>query len=157
MKINIKKLVIAIVIPLAVGAISGFLTNSSMEHYAQLEKPPLNPPGIVFPFVWAVLFTLMGISTYMIAQADVFRKEKKDVLSIYGVQLFVNFFWSIIFFNMRTYLFAFIWLLILLALIIIMIRAFYKISSTAAFLQIPYLIWVIYAGYLNLGVYLLNR
>lgn len=152
---NLKALVISILIPLSVGALSAFLTKNSMSTYEKLIQPPLSPPGWLFPIVWTILFILMGISSYMIYISD--SPYKKSALRIYAIQLAVNFFWTIIFFNMERYLFAFIWLLLLLVLIFFMIISFSRINKTAAYLQIPYLLWVAFAGYLNLGIYLLNR
>ena len=155
---KIKPYVYSIIIALAVGFLSAMLTSGSMEAYRSISKPPLNPPMAVFPIVWSVLFILMGISSALI-----FTKRNEDktkaysALKTYGLQLAVNFFWSIIFFNMQAYLFAFIWLLLLLALIIIMIIQFKRICPLSAYLQIPYLLWVAFAGYLNLMIYILNR
>lgn len=154
-QIKWKPLIICLLIPLAVGGLSALLTMGSMEVYGNLNQPPLSPPGFLFPIVWTILFILMGISSYLIFVSD--DRNKTKALIIYAVQLVFNFVWSLIFFNMQSYLFAFIWLVILWALIIVMIVSFWKISKPAALLQIPYLLWVTFAGYLNLGVYLLNR
>lgn len=154
-QIKWKPLIICLLIPLAVGGLSALLTMGSMEIYGNLNQPPLSPPGFLFPIVWTILFILMGISSYLIFVSD--DRNKTKALIIYAVQLVFNFVWSLIFFNMQSYLFAFIWLVILWALIIAMIVSFWKISKPAALLQIPYLLWVTFAGYLNLGIYLLNR
>ncbi len=154
-QIKWKPLIICLLIPLAIGGLSALLTMGSMEVYGNLNQPPLSPPGFLFPIVWTILFILMGISSYLIFVSD--DRNKTKALIIYAVQLVFNFVWSLIFFNMQSYLFAFIWLVILWALIIAMIVSFWKISKPAALLQIPYLLWVTFAGYLNLGVYLLNR
>ena len=154
-QIKWKPLIICLLIPLAVGGLSALLTMQSMEIYGNLNQPPLSPPGFLFPIVWAVLFILMGISSYLIYVSD--NQNKKRALTIYTVQLFFNFVWSLIFFNMQAYLFAFIWLVMLWLFIIAMIVSFWKISKPAALLQIPYLLWVTFAGYLNLGIFLLNR
>ena len=152
---NIKALIISILISLGVGAASAFFTMNSMDAYKELIKPPLSPPGWVFPVVWTILFILMGISAYLVYISD--SSYRNPALRIYGIQLVVNFFWSIIFFNQEMYLFAFIWLLILALLIILMIISFAMVDKRAAVLQIPYLLWVLFAGYLNLGIYLLNK
>ena len=155
---KIKPYIISILAALLVGGASAFLTRGNMDLYSQINKPPLAPPSVLFPIVWTILFTLMGISSAMIyVQRGENIGESHTSLRIYALQLIVNFFWSIIFFNMRSYLFAFIWLLLLLSLIIMMIIQFKKISRTAAYLQIPYAVWVTFAGYLNLMIYLLNR
>ncbi len=151
---NKSALIIAILIPIAIGALSALISNN-MEVYQTLNKPPLSPPSITFPIVWTILFILMGISSYIIYMSN--SKGKNTALKIYGIQLFFNFCWSIIFFALNQYLFAFIWLLILIALIIIMIIKFYNIIPLAAYLQIPYLLWCIFASYLNLMIYILNK
>lgn len=146
-----------IVLVEAVGAFSGWLTSDGAELYAQvLKKPPLSPPGIVFPIVWSILFLLMGISA-----ARIYLTEKSQIRSsgllTFAAQLAVNFFWSIIFFNLMNFGFAFIWLLLLWGLILRMIQVFWRCDKAAALLQIPYLLWVTFAGYLNLGVWILNK
>lgn len=149
-----KQLILSILIPLAVGALSGFLTMNSMELYGSLVQPPLAPPGWVFPVVWGLLFVLMGISAYLVYVPD--EPGRRAALTIYGVQLAVNFFWSIFFFCMQAYAFAFFWLLLLWVLVIVMIWQFGKVSRTAAWLQVPYLLWLTFAGYLNLFIWMLN-
>ena len=152
---NKKALIVSILIPLGVGALSGFLARNSMDVYEKLVQPPLSPPSWVFPVVWTILYILMGISAYLVYTTD--SLYRKSSLKIYAAQLVVNFFWSILFFNLEMYLFAFLWLLLLLVLILFMIFSFSRVSKTAAYLQIPYLLWVMFAGYLNLGIYLLNK
>lgn len=155
---KIKPYVISIAIALGVGGLSALLTQDGMEAYKNVNQPSLSPPEIVFPIVWTILFTLMGISSAIVfKKRQEFGDEVLPALKVYAFQLIVNFFWSIIFFNLQSYLFSFIWLLILLALIIIMILKFKKISNIAAYLQIPYALWVTFAGYLNLMIYFLNR
>ena len=155
---KIKPYVISIAIALGVGALSSLLTKGNMNLYDYIVKPPLSPPMIVFPIVWSILFILMGISSAMVFVNRENNKEAaRSALLTDAFQLAVNFFWSIIFFNMKAYLFAFIWILLLLALILIMIIQFRKVSKTAAYLQIPYLLWVIFAAYLTFMVYFLNR
>ncbi len=156
LKIKWKRLIICIAIPLLVGALSAFFTQGSMAAFGALNKPPLSPPGWLFPVVWTILYTLMGIASYIVLESAAPESEKRAALTVYGIQLAVNFFWSIIFFNLEMYLFAFIWLLILWALIWINIFRFYKIKKSAGVLLIPYLIWVTFAGYLNLAIFLLN-
>lgn len=152
---KIKPYLLSILISVAVGGLSALLTKNNMEVYSGLNRPPLAPPMIVFPIVWSILFVLMGIGS-----AAVYNERKNtdvsSALKIYGLQLIVNFFWSLIFFNMQAYLFAFIWLILLWILIAAMIVQFYKIKPAAAYLQIPYLLWVTFAGYLTLMIYLLN-
>lgn len=157
LKINYKKLIISIIIPLLVGGISAFLTRNSMSTFERVAKPPLSPPGWLFPVVWTILYILMGIASYLVNTSKGPKTLSDSALAIYALQLVFNFFWSIIFFNMEAYLFAFIWLIALWLLILWTTVSFYKINKTAGLLMIPYLIWVAFAGYLNLGIYLLNQ
>ncbi len=155
---KIKSYVISIVIALGVGGLSALLTSGNMDIYSRIEQPPLAPPAILFPIVWTILYVLMGISAAMIyEQKDKKPEEVRSALIVYAVSLFFNFFWSIIFFNMQAYLFAFIWLVALWALILLTIIKYHQINPLAAYLQIPYLVWVTFAGYLNLAIYILNR
>ncbi len=155
-KIDWTALVFAVLIPLGVGFLSALLSGNQSASFALVDKPPLSPPGQAFPIVWTILFVLMGIGSYLIYRADVPSNQKTTALTLYGIQLIVNFFWSIIFFGFEAYLFAFFWLILLWVLIILTIRAFAPISRTAALLLLPYLLWVTFAGYLNYGIYLLN-
>lgn len=151
-KINWISLVISIAISLGVGAVSAFFTSGSMNQYMNMYKPPLSPPGWVFPIVWTILFILMGIAAYIIYEADTSAEAKKNALFTYGLQLFVNFGWSIIFFNVNAYWLAFVWLLLLWYLIYSMFKSFSEISRIAGYLIIPYLAWVTFAGYLTLAI-----
>ena len=152
MKINIKQLILCIAIPLLVGGLAAFLTRDNMDIFTQLDKPPLSPPGILFPIVWTILYTLMGIASYLVVSSDADKEEIQNALFVYGLQLAVNFFWSIFFFNLGWYLFAFFWLLLLWGFILYTIVVFYQISKPAAYLLIPYLLWVTFAGYLNFAI-----
>lgn len=154
---NRKLLIKSIALPLLVGAVAGLLTRNAMQDFDVLIKPPLSPPGWLFPVVWTILYTLMGISAYIIKTSDADAEAKSDALMIYNYQLIVNFLWSIFFFNFEWRLFSFFWILLLWVLIILMIRQFDKISHTAAYLNIPYLLWVTFATYLNYGIWWLNR
>ena len=154
---KLKPYVISILIALAVGGASALLTMGNMEIYSEIKVPPLSPPSILFPIVWTVLYILMGISAAMIyTDKNSKKKEKKEALVPYASSLIVNFAWSIIFFNFRAFFVAFIWLLLLLYLIIKTVIEYKKINPLSAYLQIPYAIWVSFAGYLNLGIWLLN-
>lgn len=158
MKEKVKSYVYSLIIALGVGGLSALFTSGNMDIYKEIVKPPLSPPSIVFPIVWTILFTLMGISAAMIYNNTIASKLERDsALLTYGISLVFNFFWSIIFFNLQMYLFAFIWLLALLYFIIKTIIKYYKIDKTAAYLQIPYLVWVTFAGYLNFAIWYLNR
>ncbi|MBQ4612433.1 MAG: tryptophan-rich sensory protein [Clostridia bacterium] len=156
MKIQWKKLLICLAIPLAVGGLSAWVTMGAMEDFAALNQPPLSPPGWLFPVVWTILFLLMGLASYLVLTSGAHRTEIRSALTVYGVQLAVNFFWSVLFFNLGAYLLAFIWLVFLWALIFVTMRRFAAIRPLAGKLLIPYLLWVTFAGYLNLGIYVLN-
>lgn len=149
---NKSQLIICILIPLAIGALSALFSGNMS--YSGLNKPPLSPPSIVFPVVWTILYILMGISSYLVCTSD--EPDKGKAIRVYAAQLFFNFFWSIIFFRFENYLLAFIWLLALIALIVLMIYRFYKIKPLAAYLQVPYLLWCTFAAYLNFMIYYLN-
>lgn len=145
-----------IVIAEAVGALAGLLTREGTRLYAEaVVKPPLSPPAIVFPIVWAILYALMGVGAARVAETPDSALRTRG-LRLFLLQLAFNFVWSILFFNLEAFALAFVWLVILWALILLMTLTFGKVDRTAALLQIPYLIWVAFAGYLNLGVWLLN-
>ena len=148
---------IAIAIPLTVGIASAAITKDSMEVYSRLNSPPLSPPSWLFPIVWTILFVLMGISSAMIfTNRDKNPEEAKKGLTYYAVSLVLNFSWSIIFFNLQAAFLALIILIALLYCIIKTILEYRKIWNIPAYLQIPYAIWVLFAGYLNAGIWLLN-
>ena len=145
---NIKKLIKSILIPLGIGIIVS-LIMMPFNDYSSLNQPPFAPPSILFPIVWTILYILMGISAYMVS-------ESGGRLNTYYLQLFVNALWSIIFFVFKLRLLAFIWIILLIYLVIKMIREFLGVYRLAGLLQIPYLLWLLFACYLNLGVYILN-
>lgn len=147
---------ISIAIALVVGGLSALFTNMGMDNYRLVEKPALTPPEIVFPIVWTILFILMGISAARVWIASE-NKQRNGGLLLYTIQLVVNFFWSIFFFNLQAYGFSFFWLLLLWVLVLLMIISFSKNDKIAAYLQIPYLLWLTFAGYLNFMVWMLNR
>ena len=154
MKIRNKSaLIISILIPLTVGTMSA-LFSGNMSSYSILNKPAFSPPGFIFPVVWTILYILMGASSYIVYFSNSSNKSK--ALLLYCIQLFFNFCWSIIFFGLDLFLFAFIWLIALIFIIIIMIRQFFIVNPLSAYLQIPYLIWCIFAAYLNFSIFLLN-
>lgn len=155
MKINWKPLLIALAIPLAVGGLATLLSGG-MADYKALEQPPLSPPGWVFPVVWTVLYLLMGYASYRVYTAGMSPALTKKALRFYAAQLALNFLWPIVFFGFEWYLAAFVILVALWVLILLTLRLFTAIDETAGDLLIPYLLWVTFAGYLNLGVYLLN-
>lgn len=150
---NIKKRLICWAIPLAVGGLAALLSGG-MGSYKVMNQPPLSPPGWVFPIVWTILYLLMGEASYRILISD--SPRKKQALTAYGVQLFLNFIWPLFFFGGQMYLTAFIILIALWVAIFITLRRFSNIDETAGDLLLPYILWVTFAGYLNLGVFLLN-
>ena len=152
-----KPYVISAGIALAVGGLSGLLSMEGMKLYTETAlKPPLTPPGWLFSVVWTILYALMGISSARIWLAPE-SKERSMGLNLYVVQLIVNFFWSLLFFNAQAYGLAALWLILLWVLVLLMIIEFSKVDKLAAWLQILYLIWLTFAAYLNLGVWFLNR
>lgn len=153
MKIQWKHLAVCLVIPLAVGGLSALLTKTGMEAFETINKPSLTPPEWIFPVAWTILYILMGIASYLVF---ISRKPNRIALAVYGMQLAFNFLWSIIFFNLGLYLFAFIWLVLLWLLILATAILFYPIEKPAGYLILPYLLWVTFAGYLNYSIYLLN-
>ena len=157
MRINKRLLFICIAIPVIVGVIAGLLTKNSMEMFQMIAQPPLSPPGWLFPVVWTILYVLMGISSYLIVASDAAPEEKSDAIRLYAYQLLVNFLWPTFFFNFQWYFFSIIWLLLLWVLVFLMIRKFADISKFAAYMNVPYLIWLTFAAYLNIGVWWLNR
>lgn len=147
----IKRIIYSL-LPIIGGAIVGLITSGYMN-YTDIVKPPLSPPGIVFPIVWTILYILMGIS-YFITTKD--NESNKELDQIYLLQLLVNFLWPIIFFILRMYFTAFLWIILLIILVIVMIKELLKVNKVSGYLQIPYLIWLLFATYLNLGITLLN-
>ena len=141
----------------AVGALSGWLSRDGIKLFNDsIAQPPLSPPPIVFPIVWGILYALMGISAARIRMSPQ-SPARNQGMNLYIAQLILNFFWSLIFFNAQAFGFAFIWLLLLWALVLWMILTVQKVDPAAAWLQLPYLLWLTFAAYLNLGVWYLNR
>lgn len=141
-----KNLIKNILITVIMGGIIGLIINPFMN-YQDLNKPPLSPPDITFPIVWTILYIIMGYSFY---------KQNEQNKTIYYTQLVVNGLWSIFFFVFKWYLFSFIWIILLIILVIIMIKEFYKLNKLSGLINIPYLIWLIFAAYLSFGIYILN-
>lgn len=156
MRIQWKKLIVAIVLPEAVGGLSALLTRDGMERFLTLRQPPLSPPQWVFPVVWTLLFLLMGVASYLVSVGEGAREEKRRALTLYALQLGANFLWTIIFFNLGRYLLAFVWLILLWVMILCTLGLFRRLSRPAGLLLLPYLLWVAFAGYLNCGIWLLN-
>lgn len=153
---SIKSFIIAIAIPLGVGGLSAFLTRGNMSEFELINKPPLTPPAILFPIVWSILYILMGIASYLVYVSDSTREAKKTALTIYGIQLGFNFFWSILFFNFKLYFISFAWLFVMWLLIIMTTLIFRAVSGRASYLMVPYILWVTFAGYLNFYIFLAN-
>ena len=150
---KVKVYIKSILIPVLVGGIVGWLISSSID-YNSLKQPPLAPPSAAFPIVWTILYILMGVS-YGILKSN--NLTNADIDKIYYLQLGVNAFWSIFFFLLKWRLFSAIWIVFLAVLVTVMIYKFYKQNKTTGLIQIPYLLWVLFATYLNIGIYLLNR
>ena len=155
MKSNTKKLLLFLAIPLAVGGLSALLAGGFSD-YKSVTQPPLSPPGWVFPLVWSILYLLMGYSSYRILQAQKDSFKTRNALIAYCVQLLLNFLWSPVFFGLGWYLTAFFLLIALWIAIFVTIRLFSRLDQVAGDLLLPYLLWVTFAAYLNLGVFLLN-
>ena len=153
-----KPYVLSVAFALLVGGLSAFVTRDNMNIYEKINTPPLSPPGWLFPVVWTILFVLMGVSS-----ARIYIKGKKEEINVssalktYLWQLAANFIWSILFFNRQQFLLSFLWIIALWWLIYTMIKQFGEIDVLSAKLQIPYLLWVTFAGYLNFMIWLLNR
>lgn len=140
----------------AVGALSGWLTQEGARTFSEtVVQPPLSPPAVLFPIVWGILYALMGIGAARIRMTPPSDDRNKGI-NLFIAQLVVNFFWSLIFFNLQAYGLAFLWLVLLWVLVFLMIRTFWKVDPLAAKLQIPYLLWLTFAGYLSFGVWYLN-
>ena len=150
---NQKLLAFFLAIPLILGLIVGFLSRPTAS-YEALVKPFFSPPGFVFPIVWTILYLLMGISSYLIAQSN--NPRRYPALITYLEQLFVNLAWSPIFFTLNFRFLAFLWILFLIYLVVKMIVQFKRVSHRAAYLQIPYLLWLIFAALLNFSIVILN-
>ena len=151
--INIKKLLFYIGITLLIGSLPSFFIKIG-DVYKTLNKPPLSPPGIIFPIVWTILFILMGISIYRVMMTN--SKNKNESRLIYFIQLIVNALWTPIFFGLKSYFLGFLWVLMLILLVVVMVIQFYKIDKLSAYLNIPYIIWLLFASYLSFGIYVLN-
>lgn len=148
---------ISIAIAEGVGILSSLLTKDTMQKYKELVQPSFSPPGWLFPIVWSILFLVMGIASYRIYISGYQKAKVKNALVFYVTQLVFNFFWTIIFFRFDLKGFAFVWIIILLSLIIITTLKFYKIDKIAAYLMIPYILWVGFASFLNLAIWQLNK
>ncbi len=152
MQLKFLKNIFYLFLPLLLGSIVGLLISSSID-YGPLLKPPLSPPGYIFPIAWSILYLLMGISYYLFKTNKI---EDDDESIIYYLQLGVNLLWSIFFFVLKWRFFTILWTLLLLGLVIYLIYLFYQKYKPSFYLNIPYLIWLIYATYLTIGIFFLN-
>lgn len=157
MRINKRLLFICVSIPLIVGTVSALLTKNSMKEFQMVSQPPLSPPAWLFPVVWTLLYVIMGVSSYLILTADAPSEKIMAAIKVYAYQLLVNFLWPTFFFHFGWYLFSVLWLFLLCFLVFLMIRRFIDVRKVAGYMNVPYLIWLTFAAYLNIGVWWLNR
>lgn len=151
-----KTFTVCLAIPLAVGGLAALFSGGGMAAFSQLRQPPLSPPGWLFPVVWTLLYLMMGCASYLVLRSNHPQEQIHRALTHYLLQLAANFVWPILFFAAGLYWIAFFWLLFLWGLILVTIDSFYRLSRPAAFLLVPYLVWVTFAGYLNVGIAILN-
>jgi len=154
MKKSVRFLLLSLAVPLILGALAGLLTLEGLDQYAQLNRPAAAPAQRLFPLILNALYLLMGVSAWLVWKSQ--APETKAGLLLYAVQLAVAFIWLLLFFTARAYLLSLLWLLLLLAAVIAMIALFYQVSKIAAWLQAPYLLWLLFAAYLNLALWLFN-
>lgn len=159
---EIRNFLICILIPLVVGYSSSFISNTlsginNSQYYSQLIKPGFAPPSFIFPIVWTILYVLMGISCYLILKKGHDLSKIKDAMFYYWLQLALNFIWSILFFGLDLRFTALVCLIILILITIIMIFKFYKIDKRAAYINLPYLVWLLYALLLNYFIWIINK
>ena len=154
--INLKKLITSLIPPFAIGFFSWFFTRNAMEVYGNLTSPPLSPPSTVFPIVWSILYFLMGVSLYLVRSSGGESEVKSRGYLVYALQLVFNFLWTILFFRFGLYGFSAIWLGALIILILLNIFYFGKVNRNAGLLLVPYLLWCLFALYLNIGIFILN-
>ena len=156
-KIRYGPLAAALAIPLAVGGFSAFLTRDGMEYFKLVSKPPLSPPPWVFPVVWTILYLMLGAASYLVWVSGVSASRRDRALTVYGLNLALNLLWPIVFFTMRFYFAAFLLLLVLWVMAVTAALLFSCIEEKAGKLLIPYIVWLTFAAYLNVGVWVLNR
>lgn len=154
---KIITMIICVAIPVCVGLVSGFLTKNNMVVFDRINKPPLTPPSMVFPIAWAILYVMMGVASYFAITNCADGSQKLTMLVPYAAQLILNFAWSLIFFNAEAYGVAFVCLVFMQILIIRTAIYYLSVSKLAFFMMLPYIVWVTFAGYLNLGIIVLNR
>ena len=155
-KKRIWTLIAAVLIPVAVGAFSSFLTGNDMKIYENMNRPFLAPPGWVFPIAWTILYIMMGIASYLVYVSDADEKAKRSALTLYAAQLIMNFFWSTLFFTYSRLLIAFIWIMIMWVLVLICMIRFLRINTYAGMIMGVLLLWTTFAAYLNLACYIMS-
>lgn len=155
-KSRIYTMFLLMLLPLMIGMLSAALTSKGMAEYGTMVKPPLSPPAWVFSVAWTILYLMMGLASYYILIAEAESSMKTNTLILYMVQLGMNFFWSILFFGLKVYFIAFLWLLGIWGIVIFLTWKSFKISKKAVYLLIPYICWLTFAAYLNLGSYIIH-
>ena len=153
--INFKKLLLSLAIPLAAGGIGFLLSGNNTQIYESIVRPQFAPPGFIFPIAWVILYVLMGISYYLVITSKDTPYKKKSIY-VYYTQLILNSLWSLIFFKFRLFFIGFLWIVALIVLVLYMIYLFAKANKTAAYLQIPYILWLVFAGTLSFSIFRLN-
>ncbi len=153
---NWKTLLLCLAVPLAAGGIGALLAGGFRESYGAMYKPLLSPPGWVFPVVWTVLYLLMGYAGWLVLTSDASEPRRRRALTVFGVQLLLNLLWPLLFFRLGWYGFAFVWLLLLILAVLLCLLLFRYIVKRAGDLLVPYLLWLFFAAYLNLGAAILN-
>lgn len=154
LEINFKRLILIILVTFIVGTFFSWFTMNNMDTFKELNKP-FYIPSMLFPIVWTILYLLMSISFYIVLESN--SKFKNKATFVYVIQLVINSLWSLIFFGFEAYFLSFIWIIILAVVVIIMMYKFYKVDKRASYLNIPYILWIFFAGYLNLSIYFLNK
>ena len=154
--VRVFTLICALVIPLLVGGFSAFLTSEDMKIYGMMNHPPLSPPAWVFPIVWTILYTMMGLASYFVLVSDTDPEKKRKALLFYAAQLAMNLFWSTLFFTYRRYLISLIWLLAMWVLILICTVRFCRIRKASGLMMGGLFVWTTFAAYLNLGWYVMS-
>ena len=147
---------VCVMIPITVGSIASLITRDGMDSFQLMRQPALAPPDWLFPVVWTILYFLMGVSSYLVMSSSASKEQKEKAILLYEYQLAANFLWPTFFFHFEWYLFSFLWLVLLWILVFLMMIQFWKIDKRAAILNVPYLLWLTFAGYLNLAIWWLN-
>ena len=152
--IKLKKILLYLAATFAFGVIGALLGGGTGQIYTSLNKPPLSPPGIAFPIVWSILYLLMGIGAYFLSNEK--NPKSSFLLKIYWVQLILNALWPLIFWRLRAYEFAAVIIVALIILVVILTIGSFKINKLSAILFLPYIVWLLFALYLNIGIAVLN-